>query len=146
MFSYSTGYYVSPPDDQYLKFKNCCSLLYILSFNHIHTIHSAIVIRQGTFLSFHRFEVSVGNNCSRDTLATARGRQQNGRKQQQTYRECKYMLRRTHLQQQLAVQLLNKKKVLSEHYGTGNYTVMFAFRNLACFHLTVTVNKLMMLC
>ncbi len=26
MFSYSTGYYVSPPDDQYLKFKNRCSL------------------------------------------------------------------------------------------------------------------------
>jgi hypothetical protein len=29
MFSYSTGYYVSPPDDQYLKFKNRCSLLRI---------------------------------------------------------------------------------------------------------------------
>ena len=29
MFSYSKGYYVSPPDDQYLKFKNRCSLLYI---------------------------------------------------------------------------------------------------------------------
>jgi hypothetical protein len=28
MFSYSTGYYVSPPDDQYLKFKNRCSLMY----------------------------------------------------------------------------------------------------------------------
>ncbi len=28
MFSYSTGYYVSPPDDQYLKFKNRCSLVY----------------------------------------------------------------------------------------------------------------------
>jgi hypothetical protein len=27
MFSYSPGYYVSPPDDQYLKFKNRCSLL-----------------------------------------------------------------------------------------------------------------------
>ncbi len=27
MFSYSTGYYVSPPIDQYLKFKNRCSLL-----------------------------------------------------------------------------------------------------------------------
>ncbi len=27
MFSYSKGYYVSPPDDQYLKFKNRCSLL-----------------------------------------------------------------------------------------------------------------------
>ncbi len=27
MFSYSTGYYVSPPDDQYLKFKNRCSLM-----------------------------------------------------------------------------------------------------------------------
>jgi hypothetical protein len=27
MFSYSTGYYVSPPVDQYLKFKNRCSLL-----------------------------------------------------------------------------------------------------------------------
>jgi hypothetical protein len=27
MFSYSTGYYVSPPDDQYLKFKNRCSLV-----------------------------------------------------------------------------------------------------------------------
>ncbi len=26
MFSYSTEYYVSPPDDQYLKFKNRCSL------------------------------------------------------------------------------------------------------------------------
>ncbi len=26
MFSYSKGYYVSPPDDQYLKFKNRCSL------------------------------------------------------------------------------------------------------------------------
>jgi hypothetical protein len=29
MFSYSTGYYVSPPDDQYLKFKNRCSLMSI---------------------------------------------------------------------------------------------------------------------
>jgi hypothetical protein len=29
MFSYSTGYYVSPPVDQYLKFKNRCSLLSI---------------------------------------------------------------------------------------------------------------------
>jgi hypothetical protein len=29
MFSYSTGYYVSPPVDQYLKFKNRCSLLVI---------------------------------------------------------------------------------------------------------------------
>jgi hypothetical protein len=28
MFSYSTGYYVSPPIDQYLKFKNRCSLKY----------------------------------------------------------------------------------------------------------------------
>jgi hypothetical protein len=28
MFSYSTGYYVSPPDNQFLKFKNRCSLLY----------------------------------------------------------------------------------------------------------------------
>ncbi len=28
MFSYSTGYYVSLPDDQYLKFKNRCSLIY----------------------------------------------------------------------------------------------------------------------
>jgi len=28
MFSYFTGYYVSPPVDQYLKFKNRCSLLY----------------------------------------------------------------------------------------------------------------------
>ncbi len=27
MFSYSTRYYVSPPIDQYLKFKNRCSLL-----------------------------------------------------------------------------------------------------------------------
>jgi hypothetical protein len=27
MFSYSTGYYVSPPVAQYLKFKNRCSLL-----------------------------------------------------------------------------------------------------------------------
>ncbi len=27
MFSYSTGYYNSPPDDQYLKFKNRCSLM-----------------------------------------------------------------------------------------------------------------------
>ncbi len=26
MFSYSTGNYVSPPIDQYLKFKNRCSL------------------------------------------------------------------------------------------------------------------------
>jgi hypothetical protein len=29
MFSYSKGYYVSPPDDQYLKFKNRCSLMYM---------------------------------------------------------------------------------------------------------------------
>ncbi len=28
MFSYSTGYYVSPSDDQYLKFKNRCNILY----------------------------------------------------------------------------------------------------------------------
>ena len=28
MFSYSKGYYVSPPDDQNLKFKNRCSLLH----------------------------------------------------------------------------------------------------------------------
>ncbi len=31
MFSYSTGYYVSPPVDQYLKFKNRCSLLYTVN-------------------------------------------------------------------------------------------------------------------
>ena len=31
MFSYSKGYYVSPPDDQYLKFKNRCSLVYSVS-------------------------------------------------------------------------------------------------------------------
>ncbi len=30
MFSYSTGYYVLPPDDQYLKFKNRCSLIHSL--------------------------------------------------------------------------------------------------------------------
>jgi hypothetical protein len=29
MFSYSTGYYVPPPVDQYLKFKNRCSLLHM---------------------------------------------------------------------------------------------------------------------
>ncbi len=34
MFSYSKGYYVSPPDDQYLKFKNRCSLVYTVE--HIH--------------------------------------------------------------------------------------------------------------
>ncbi len=28
MFSYSTGYYVSPPNDQYLKFKNRCCLVH----------------------------------------------------------------------------------------------------------------------
>jgi hypothetical protein len=32
MFSYSTGYYVSPPVDQYLKFKNRCSLMYSYCF------------------------------------------------------------------------------------------------------------------
>jgi len=31
MFSYSTGYYVSLPDDQYLKFKNRCSLRVVTS-------------------------------------------------------------------------------------------------------------------
>jgi hypothetical protein len=36
MFSYSTGYYVSPPDDQYLKFKNRCSLLYSHVINVAH--------------------------------------------------------------------------------------------------------------
>ncbi len=30
MFLCSTGYYVSPPLDQYLKFKNCCSLMYVV--------------------------------------------------------------------------------------------------------------------
>ncbi len=29
MFSYSTGYYVSLPVEQYLKFKNRCSLFHI---------------------------------------------------------------------------------------------------------------------
>jgi hypothetical protein len=28
MFLESTGYYVSPPVDQYLRFKNRCSLMY----------------------------------------------------------------------------------------------------------------------
>ncbi len=32
MFSYSTGDYVSPPVDQYLKFKNRCSLLYTVQY------------------------------------------------------------------------------------------------------------------
>ncbi len=32
MFSYSTEYYVPPPVDQYLKFKNRCSLVCILHF------------------------------------------------------------------------------------------------------------------
>ncbi len=43
MFSYSTGYYVSPPDDQYLKFKNRCSLLSILA------------------CSMHRYDLSPAN-------------------------------------------------------------------------------------
>ncbi len=41
MFSYSTGYYVSPPDDQYLKFKNRCSLMFILC-NLTHILCTAI--------------------------------------------------------------------------------------------------------
>ncbi len=32
MFSYSTGYYVPPPVDQYIKFKNRCSLLFNYKF------------------------------------------------------------------------------------------------------------------
>jgi hypothetical protein len=47
MFSYSTGYYVSPPDDQYLKFKNRCSLLYTHYLDHC--IHSRNeVLENGT--------------------------------------------------------------------------------------------------
>ena len=36
MFSYSKGYYVSPPDDQYLKFKNRCSLVHNLVWKFVH--------------------------------------------------------------------------------------------------------------
>ncbi len=50
MFSYSIGYYVSPPDDQYLKFKNRCSLRtflvtlllrtwYFTVFTHVEILH-----------------------------------------------------------------------------------------------------------
>ncbi len=35
MFPYSTGYYVSPPDDQYLKFKNRCSLIYSIEHHSV---------------------------------------------------------------------------------------------------------------
>ena len=35
MFSYSRGYYVSPPDDQYLKFKNRCSLLCMYKYGEL---------------------------------------------------------------------------------------------------------------
>jgi hypothetical protein len=44
MFSYSTGYYVSPPDDQYLKFKNRCSLMYMLLSKYMKTIVVAVVV------------------------------------------------------------------------------------------------------
>jgi hypothetical protein len=41
MFSYSTGYYVSPPVDQYLKFKNRCSL--------VNTFCTATMSTEGVF-------------------------------------------------------------------------------------------------
>ncbi len=44
MFSYSTGYYVSPPVDQYLKFKNRCSLLHISVSNVIKVVFLKIVL------------------------------------------------------------------------------------------------------
>ncbi len=39
-FSYSTGYFVSPPVDQYIKFKNCCSLMYIQDLAFTYTTHT----------------------------------------------------------------------------------------------------------
>jgi hypothetical protein len=48
MFSYSTGYYVSPPDDQYLKFKNRCSLVYRLKRVESHWLTNRYLITYGT--------------------------------------------------------------------------------------------------
>ncbi len=44
MFSYSTGYYVSPPDDQHLKFKNRCSLvtMYLEQRDSVSSYHGQI--------------------------------------------------------------------------------------------------------
>ena len=56
MFSYSKGYYVSPPDDQYLKFKNRCSVLYSLAKSTTATIQKGIsFFRKWTF--YRRSEV-----------------------------------------------------------------------------------------
>ncbi len=50
MFSYSTGYYVLPPVDQYLKFKNRCSLVcsesvYVYETEEVHFLSDSLCLK-----------------------------------------------------------------------------------------------------
>jgi hypothetical protein len=62
MFSLSTGYYVSPPIDQHLKFKNRCSLLAIPSFLSFSCmITSAFTVYFCQSLFSHYFPINLLN-------------------------------------------------------------------------------------
>ncbi len=63
MFSYSTGYYVSPTDDQYLKFKNRCSLSTM--YDHVlMKLPEAVVISVRSLIN----EIQPGANDSYERL------------------------------------------------------------------------------
>jgi hypothetical protein len=65
MFSYSTGYYVSPPDDQFLKFKNCCSLTHTCRLLTFYRCPDRKANYQGS-CSFGRFFYEVKVNSEVD--------------------------------------------------------------------------------
>ncbi len=66
MFSYSTGYYVSPPDDQYLKFKNRCSLLFTLSINAF--LVYAVILHSGSYVA--HIKVAEAQCCRKCPLSS----------------------------------------------------------------------------
>jgi hypothetical protein len=62
MFSYSTGYYVSPPVDQYLKFKNRCSLLYVFDDQICSVFMSICIFHVSSKLKIHMFGCGLAMN------------------------------------------------------------------------------------
>jgi hypothetical protein len=66
LFSYSTEYYVPPPVDQYLKFKNRCSLLHstqedLMWCRYIRYVHSIIPLYFSTHHCANEFNLDIIN-------------------------------------------------------------------------------------
>ncbi len=66
MFSYSTGYYVSLPDDQYLKFKNRCSLR--IRYVRIISERQCDMFHWNTVCTQYVFELAVQRRNERSKL------------------------------------------------------------------------------